>query len=120
MAIATIGCFETTAGHIALVGRDDTSRSESRSKRQSKSVKVDSEGADQNGSDTLGLIRQQNGRGCSDQYANENKAFTQGYIVMSTQGTRPEPDKIFGADCDGDIALVIANEACLPPVSKAG
>ena len=47
-------------------------------------------------------------------------AFTQGYIVMSTQGTRPEPDKIFGADCDGDIALVIANEACLPPVSKAG
>ena len=43
-----------------------------------------------------------------------------GYIVMSTQGTRPEPDKIFGADCDGDIALVIANEACLPPVSKAG
>ena len=32
-----------------------------------------------------------------------------GYIVMSTRGQRPEPDKIFGADCDGDIALVIVN-----------
>ena len=36
------------------------------------------------------------------------------YIAMSTRGQRPEAEKIFGADYDGDIAWVIANQACVP------
>ena len=40
------------------------------------------------------------------------------YIAMSTRGQRPEAEKIFGADYDGDIAWVIANQACVPMTPK--